>query len=306
MLADEYKKSYHLASRKDKAAIVTELVNRWRCSDPPGRFLIRTDPSKGACSLWHDVGEDMSMKKAAKILSERSVEFRAGSKRKRGPSTRPAQQTRNHPQIHRQAQGQVLQQPQALTQPRILEHAQSFPRPLPMPRLPNQPHVGLAQPGQPQLLHQLVGGHATFAHPPAQEYQIPMFGQQLNSQMSEAPGAGFRAYGHLFVQAAFDMALRHPSDAQRRMQSGQGRGLSLVGSTQHTAMNPAGSNRGERESHPGAAEYSPDAVDTVDSVVDAGEREGVNVPTAASLSGVFSSSESSDAAPNYIDSSDEG
>jgi len=84
MLADEYCKQYHEASRKEKALIVQQVVSSWRGRNPSGRFLARTDPSLGEESLWHDVGTAVALKKAAKILSERSSEYRAGpSSRKR-------------------------------------------------------------------------------------------------------------------------------------------------------------------------------------------------------------------------------
>jgi hypothetical protein len=82
LVADEYKQRYHVAGRKEKALIVQELVDNWRNRDPPGRFLTRTDPSKGEDSLWHDVGNSLALKKAAKILSERSSEYRESRKRK--------------------------------------------------------------------------------------------------------------------------------------------------------------------------------------------------------------------------------
>ena len=59
----------------------------WRTSDkPPGRFLTRTNPELGDETLWHDVGHDVAMKKAAKILSEKmppSGQNGEGSGRKR-------------------------------------------------------------------------------------------------------------------------------------------------------------------------------------------------------------------------------
>lgn len=52
--------------------IAYELVTIWRKQDPPGRFLIRTDPSQGDASLWHDIGEAGSIKKALTSLRQQS------------------------------------------------------------------------------------------------------------------------------------------------------------------------------------------------------------------------------------------
>ena len=72
VLADGHKGSYQAASRKDKAIVVLEVVQCWRAKNPPGRFLTRTNPELGDDTLWHDVGEEAALKKAAKILSEKT------------------------------------------------------------------------------------------------------------------------------------------------------------------------------------------------------------------------------------------
>ena len=47
------------------------MVQIWRNLDPPGRFLIRTDPSLGDDSTWHDVGDKRARKKASQALREK-------------------------------------------------------------------------------------------------------------------------------------------------------------------------------------------------------------------------------------------
>lgn len=91
-----FRARYRAASRKNKPIVVEELVTSWRTSDkPPGRFLTRTNPELGDETLWHDVGHDVAMKKAAKILSEKTspaCKKGEGSSRKRQPvSCIPAQ-----------------------------------------------------------------------------------------------------------------------------------------------------------------------------------------------------------------------
>jgi hypothetical protein len=296
--ADEYSERYHTAARKEKAAIVKELVDTWRGRDPPGRFLIRTDPAKGESSLWHDVGEDMATKKAAKTLSERSVEFRTGKKRDAGSLAHPAQ-TRSFPQLHPQAESQVREQAEALIH--IFDKAQHFPQLLQIPQFRSQPQLELIQQRQLRQLSQpgnIPGG--MLVGPLSQECPIAMSGQPLNSQI---PGTGFSHRQEFeFVKAAADVARRHPSDDERKMQDGPGRGLSMLGSANHTTRrrkSPAGSCRGDGETHPGATVDYPETFD------DARAGEGQNVPTAASLCGVFNSSEGSNVTSNKSDSSDE-
>ncbi|CAB9519994.1 expressed unknown protein [Seminavis robusta] len=82
VLADEHRSSYRGSSRKDKAIVVHEVVRIWR--ERKGRFLTKTDPEKGDDSLWHDVGDEVAKKKAAKILSEKSSSRQRGKAEKAG------------------------------------------------------------------------------------------------------------------------------------------------------------------------------------------------------------------------------
>ena len=69
--ANNFRQLYRDASRNDKAVVAQELVDAWRAQEPKGRFLTKTDPSKGDDSTWHDVGLETAIKKAAKVLTER-------------------------------------------------------------------------------------------------------------------------------------------------------------------------------------------------------------------------------------------
>ncbi|CAB9518421.1 expressed unknown protein [Seminavis robusta] len=81
-MADQYVESYREASRKDKAVIVQQLVDSWRDQTPPGRFLAKSDPGKGENSQWHDVGTEMAIKKASKILTEIASTTAKGSRKR--------------------------------------------------------------------------------------------------------------------------------------------------------------------------------------------------------------------------------
>lgn len=70
-LIAQYKPRYVAASRSNKPFVAEEVVQVWRGLDPPGRFLIRTDPSLGDDSTWHDVGNRRSRKKASQALREK-------------------------------------------------------------------------------------------------------------------------------------------------------------------------------------------------------------------------------------------
>jgi len=59
------------ASRSNKPFVAEEVVRIWRKLDPPGRFLVRTDPSLGDDSTWHDVGDKRARKKASQALREK-------------------------------------------------------------------------------------------------------------------------------------------------------------------------------------------------------------------------------------------
>lgn len=89
VLADEHRQEYRSSSRKEKALVVQEVVRCWRARG--GRFLAKTNPEKGDESLWHDVGDDVAKKKAAKILSEKSPQEKSKSKDERNKGRkRPA------------------------------------------------------------------------------------------------------------------------------------------------------------------------------------------------------------------------
>jgi hypothetical protein len=70
-LINQYKPRYTAASRSNKPFVAEEVVQIWRNLDPPGRFLIRTDPVLGDDSTWHDVGDKRARKKASQALREK-------------------------------------------------------------------------------------------------------------------------------------------------------------------------------------------------------------------------------------------
>mmetsp|Transcript_37111 Transcript_37111/g.42343 ORF Transcript_37111/g.42343 Transcript_37111/m.42343 type:complete len:376 (-) Transcript_37111:199-1326(-) len=71
-LVNEQKLRYLAASKVDKPKVSTEVVQIWRALNPPGRFLTKTDASKGDDSLWHDVGDKKAREKASQCLRERT------------------------------------------------------------------------------------------------------------------------------------------------------------------------------------------------------------------------------------------
>ncbi|CAB9518420.1 expressed unknown protein [Seminavis robusta] len=88
LIATHYKERYRNAkTREEKSIIGQEVVIHWRSSDPPGRFLTRTDASLGSNSLWHDVGDEMAFRKAIKILGEKT------KRQRKSPPTRTHNQT---------------------------------------------------------------------------------------------------------------------------------------------------------------------------------------------------------------------
>lgn len=70
-LIGQYKPRYMAASRSNKPFVAEEVVQIWRNLNPSGRFLIRTDPSLGDDSTWHDVGDRRARKKASQALREK-------------------------------------------------------------------------------------------------------------------------------------------------------------------------------------------------------------------------------------------
>jgi len=71
-LVNEQKLRYLAASKVDKPKVSTEVLQIWRALNPPGRFLTKTDASKGDDSLWHDVGDKKAREKASQCLRERT------------------------------------------------------------------------------------------------------------------------------------------------------------------------------------------------------------------------------------------
>ncbi|CAB9512536.1 Transcriptional regulator [Seminavis robusta] len=70
-LVNQFKTRYSAASRANKPLVADEVVQIWRKLDPPGRFLIRTHPSMGDDSPWHDVGDKKARKKCSQALREK-------------------------------------------------------------------------------------------------------------------------------------------------------------------------------------------------------------------------------------------
>ncbi|CAB9511526.1 expressed unknown protein [Seminavis robusta] len=80
--AEIYRARYKFASKVEKPLISAEVVAAWRNLQPPGRFLIRTEPSS-TNSLWHDVGDAQAIKRATKTLGERPQRERRAEKASR-------------------------------------------------------------------------------------------------------------------------------------------------------------------------------------------------------------------------------
>ena len=59
-LVESYHDRYWAATnRKDKSQMIAAIIHTWRSQNPGGRFLIKTDPTMGDQSLWHDVGDQV-------------------------------------------------------------------------------------------------------------------------------------------------------------------------------------------------------------------------------------------------------
>ncbi|CAB9523104.1 expressed unknown protein [Seminavis robusta] len=282
-LAEGYTQRYHEASRKEKALIVQELVNSWRNRDPPGRFLARTDPHLGDASLWHDVGTDAALKKAAKILSELSSEIRAEKKRK--------------------AKAAAALPPQKKPPPNQSQH----------PRTSQQQRQDLKQPAYNQVAVSAVAAAAVAAGGAA---AAPLVG--LGAVLGQEDAFSFPALasGQHPGDGLFDFQGHQPDgddDDDRKMPAvptGD-----LAGALDSTARQdvgtetPAGnSNRGGgvelapgEQRREGAEDDSPESIEK-----DSTEERGENYPSAASLAGVFSGSSGSSSLPtNKSDSSDD-
>jgi hypothetical protein len=65
---DQYKDQYQSASKAERQIVVRQVVQEWRSQDPPGRFISRTEPSKGTRSFWHDVGDEVARRKAMYVV----------------------------------------------------------------------------------------------------------------------------------------------------------------------------------------------------------------------------------------------
>ena len=70
LLIDQHKWRYMKATKTDKEELADELVTLWRNQNPPGRFVTKTDPSKGDDSLWHDIGNAAARKKILNSLRQ--------------------------------------------------------------------------------------------------------------------------------------------------------------------------------------------------------------------------------------------
>lgn len=74
-LVAKHKLEYMTTAKSDKPRIVTQVIDTWRGTNPPGRFLQKTNPELGDETLWHDVGEAEARKKAAQCLREKTPDI---------------------------------------------------------------------------------------------------------------------------------------------------------------------------------------------------------------------------------------
>lgn len=95
VVADKFRERYRAACRRDKATVGYEVVQAWRSKETPGRFLTRTNPELGDDTMWHDVGDEVALKKAAKILSEKAPSKTAKS----NGQTRKRQAVDSNPEL---------------------------------------------------------------------------------------------------------------------------------------------------------------------------------------------------------------
>jgi hypothetical protein len=68
-LVQKHKELFRLGSRKEKSKVVDIVVYEWRHQDPVGRFVAKKKLANGEV-IWHDVGDDIAKKRAAKSLAE--------------------------------------------------------------------------------------------------------------------------------------------------------------------------------------------------------------------------------------------
>lgn len=70
-LISMYRERYLRAGRTGKSNVAMEVLQQWRCQNPPGRLLKRSDPALGDASPWNDVGDTEARRKVAQTLREK-------------------------------------------------------------------------------------------------------------------------------------------------------------------------------------------------------------------------------------------
>ena len=262
--------------------------------------MTRTDPSKGEESLWHDVGTDMALKKAAKILSERSVEFRNVASRKRKAAPEPKDPVRL----------------QADTDSRTMEgYGQDALKVDPIAMQPGQvalqPNLGVVQasPGQ------MMGYQASYSNVPPAGFPA-MVGYQGGAEhlrhallVPDSAAAGTPPFGppggdqQLLPQGELTEATLATVSAAAEA-AAFGAAFANDSSATPGARERSQSAEGSNLSNPEAADdESPESI-----AQDASAVSDI-LPSAASLAGVFTSSSSEprgkDSSPSTDESKDE-
>lgn len=64
---DDRKATYKALNRSDKSLLSSQLVQKWRTQNPPGRFLKLNDET----GLWDDIGDEEATKKVSQSLREK-------------------------------------------------------------------------------------------------------------------------------------------------------------------------------------------------------------------------------------------
>lgn len=78
-LVRQRQEMYLRASKRDKASVAKSIVETIRNLDPPGRFLKKkNEASKGAGSVWCEIGNRKAREKTSQALRERAPELREG------------------------------------------------------------------------------------------------------------------------------------------------------------------------------------------------------------------------------------
>ncbi|CAB9515282.1 expressed unknown protein [Seminavis robusta] len=75
-----YREIYHHADKEHKIEIVKEIIYRWRAQEPPGRFLVLSQPNGRTGRTWYDVGDREAMKKVIGTLRIRKPTCRKANK----------------------------------------------------------------------------------------------------------------------------------------------------------------------------------------------------------------------------------